>query len=64
MRFQRNSGRHHFGSGIALAGYSSQSGKGHMDMVPSKKKDKNKRYAFFSNEFLRDQKKNYRFSFF
>ncbi len=28
------------------------------------KKDKNKRYAFFSNEFLRDQKKNYRFSFF
>ena len=30
MRFQRNSGRHHFGSGIALAGYSSQSGKGHM----------------------------------
>ena len=35
MRFQRNSGRHHFGSGIALAGYSSQSGKGHMDMAPS-----------------------------
>ena len=28
------------------------------------KKDKNKRYAFFSNEFIWDQKKNYRFSFF
>ena len=29
MRFQRNSGRHHFGSGIALAGYSGHSGSGH-----------------------------------
>ena len=33
MRFQRNSGRHHFGSGIALAGYSSH-GSGH-NVAPS-----------------------------
>ena len=35
MRFQRYSGRHHFGSGIALAGYSGQSGKGMAPSMPS-----------------------------
>ena len=34
MRFQRNSGRHHFGSGIALAGYSTH-GSGMTPSMPS-----------------------------